>query len=244
MNSSKEQERYERERDIAIEFILDKGLVKPKSIFACIAEMVRNIGLRYIFWDTWYSIFFAAVTIAGVSLFFFAASEGERYSVAVATAPLLFLAITVFAEISERLGGLYELKQTCRYTIRQITAMRIICYSIAGLVFTTVISAFTASGSGEFLSLLILSLAALLLCAALILTAMRFIRSPWATAILSGIWILANTVLTFSGIVQWENILSNVSLTIPCIIAAVSAAIFMHQASKLLKENNTYAYAQ
>lgn len=237
-------DKYECLKNAAIENILDKGLTRSQTTLECIIGMVRTLGLRYIFWDTWYSIFFAAITFLG-ALFIFAISPDDiRYSVAVTIAPLLFLLITVFTETSERLHGLYELKQTCRYTIRQIATLRMICYSIAGLIFITVISVVSTQDAGEFLSMFMLCLAALLLCAASSLTVMRFIRNPWATTVLTGVWILANISLSFFSDGRWETALSSVPLIIPTILVTAGAAILVYQASKLIRENTNYAHAQ
>jgi len=123
----------ENEKNASIEYILAQGLRKPQTTRSRIIEMIRGIGFRYIFWDTGYSLLFAAVTIAVVAALLTAWPDDYRYTASVAVAPLMFLLIMASAETSERACGLYELKQTCRYTVRQITALRVVCYSAAGV---------------------------------------------------------------------------------------------------------------
>jgi hypothetical protein len=238
----------EQEKNRSIEYILSQGLVKPQTARTRITEMVRTMGVRYIFWDTGYSLFFAGITIAFAVFLFAVVIQNDTnynysYSAAVAVAPLLFLLITAFAETSERACGLYELKQTCRYTVRQITALRIICYSIAGALFTAVISLTAAKDAYQFLSLFTLCLSALFICAAISLAAMRYLRNKWFNAVYSFLWVFANIALTFSLNKNWETALSGVPLLISLILAVFGGMLLVYQISKMLSEGKTYAVA-
>jgi hypothetical protein len=233
----------EQEKNRSIEYILDHGLVTPLTARERIAEMTRTLGLRFIFWDTGYSILFAAVTLAAILALFCIVPSDYRCSAAVAAAPLLFLLITLFAETSERACGLYELKQTCRYTVRQITALRVMCYSAAGAAFSAVIAAISAESSFEFLSLLPLCLSALFVCAAVALSVLRFVRGQWANAIFSALWVFANIALPFALGKQWETALRGAPIALSVALAAVGAVILAYQISKMLSEVKTYAHA-
>jgi hypothetical protein len=237
----------EQEKNRSIDYILSQGLVKPQTTRARIAEMLRTMGVRYIFWDIGYSLFFALITLAvAVVLFALVPNDIENnknylYSSAVTVAPLLFLLITAFAETSERFCGLYELKQTCRYTIRQITALRVICYSLAGVVFTAVISLVNATDAANFLSLFTLCLAALFICASISLAAIRYLRNNWFTAVYSFLWVFVNIALSFSP--NWERTLSGVPLIISAILTVFGGLLLIYQISKMLSEGKTYAVA-
>jgi len=231
-------------KNASIEYILSQGLVKPQTARGRVAEMIRIMGLRNIFWDTGYGLFFAAVTFAVVFVIF-AATPGEyRRSASVTAAPLLFLLTAVFAETSQRVCGLYELKQTCRYTIRQTTAVRVICYSVAGAVSAAVIAVLGAKGAHEFLSLFTLCLSALFVCSTLSLAILRFIRAKWANAVFSAAWVFANTALTVSLNKVWEAALGGVPAVISAVVAVIGAASFVYQISKMLSEVERNAVAQ
>ena len=233
----------ENEKDASIEFILAQGLVKPQTVRARISEMIRALGFRYIFWDTGYGLIFAAVTIFAALALFTTVPEDFRYSSAVAAAPLLYLLIMVFAETSERVCGLYDIKQTCRYTIRQITALRVICYSAAGAAFTAVIAALGAESIYELAAMFPLCLSALFACAALSLAAIRFLRGNWALAAFSAGWLFISVALPFSQNELWESFLGGVPATLSTIVAAIGAALFIYQVSKMLSEVKKYAVA-
>jgi hypothetical protein len=218
-------------------------LVTPQTAWARIAEMTRAIGLRYIFWDTGYSLFFAAVTLAVVLVLFAFAPDDYRYSASVAVAPLMFILITVFTETSERACGLYELKQTCRYTIRQITALRVVFYSVLGAAFTAVIAVLGAKDAYEFLSLFPLCLSALFVCAALSLTIMRFFHGKWVHAGFSAAWVFVSIMLAFSLNKRWETLLSGTPVLLSVIVALIGAAVLAYQISRMLSEVDKYAVA-
>lgn len=231
----------EKTKNASIESILSQGLVKPQTARDRIEEMARSIGLRFIFWDTGYSLFFAALTLAGVLVLFSLAPDAYRRSAAIAVAPLLFLFAILFAETSERISGLYELKQTCRYTIRQITALRVTCYSVLGSAFTAVVAAVSADNGYEFLSLFPLCLSALFVCAVLALSVMQILHFKWVHAAFSAAWVFVNIALPFSLGDKWEAILREMPIAYSTVLAVLGAAALSYQISKMLREVKKHA---
>jgi hypothetical protein len=230
-------------KDRSIEHILDRGLVKPKTAREQTREILRAFGFRLILWDTAHSLIFAAITIAAVLTIFAAAPENYRYSATAAAAPLLYLLISVFTETAERASGLYELKHTCRYTARQITALRTACCSVAGAAYTAVIALIGARGASEFMAMFPLGLLSLFVCAVPQLALMRFARHKWASALYAAAWIFVNLAvpLRLGGI--WEKTLAGIPIAVSLGIAAGGAAIAAHQIRKMLMEAKPYAYA-
>ncbi|MFX3635569.1 MAG: hypothetical protein ACE3L7_00640 [Candidatus Pristimantibacillus sp.] len=230
-------------KNTSINYILSQGLVKPQTSRERIAEMLRNIGFRFLFWDIGYSLFFALVTLAGVLVLFSFAPDDYRFSATIAVTPLVFLLINMFAETSERTCGLYELKQTCRYTIQQVSALRVICYSVVGFVFTAVIATISTDNGYEFLSLFSLCLSALFLCATLSISFMRFLHGKWVNAIFSAGWVFINIVIPFSLEERWEAILREIPIALSVLLAVLGAAALVYQISKMLLEVKRYAVA-
>jgi hypothetical protein len=232
----------EQEKNAGIAYILDHGLVVPQRLRAKIAEMFRNLGLRFIFWDTGYSLFFAALTVTIVSGVFIIVPQEYKNSAAVAVAPLLFLLMTLFAETSERAGGLFELKQTCRYTVRQVMALRVLCYALVGVAFTAIIAAASVHSGYEFLSLFPLCLAALFVCAVFELSALR-LSGKWAAAIFSAAWVFVNATIPFTFRERWEKLLADVPIAISLTICMVGLTVLALQIKNMLSEVKKYAVA-
>jgi len=230
-------------KNASIEYILSQGLVKPQTARERIAEMIHTIGFRFIFWDTGYSLFFTAVTLAIVLVLFSFAPDDYRYSAAIAVAPMFFLVITMFAETSERVYGIYELKQTCRYTIQQITALRMICYSVVGFVFTAIIAIISTESGYEFLLLFPLCLSALFLCVTLSIYFVRFLHGKWINTMFSAMWVLVNILISFSLGERWEELLQEIPIAFSVVLAVIGGVALAYQISKMLLEVKKYAIA-
>jgi hypothetical protein len=233
----------DRERDASIAYILSQGLTKPPTARGQIRAVIRAFGLRFLFWDTACSILFALLTVAGIFLLFVYAPDTKRFSSSVAAAPALFFLIVMFTETAERAGGLFDLKQTCRFTVRQITAVRVMCDSLAGIVFSSVIALFSMSNGFEFVPILSLCLSALFLCAVLALTVMRCVRSKWASAVFSAVWTSVNLAILSAFGAAWEAFLSGVPTVLSLAVAAAGAAALAYQIKNMLVEVRIHAAA-
>jgi hypothetical protein len=232
----------------AIEDILDKGLRKPRSNRSVFREIHRLLGYRFIFWDTAQAFVVSAITFAGVLVVVPFSPAAFRHAVLFGCAPLLFIAILFFTEVLEHAGDLYELKLTCKYTIRQITAFRIMCYSLLGIIFCAGIAGVTAyrmENVRELLRLFPLSLCALFICAFIGLFFMR--RSARKSAYVSAavLWgiIAFVPVLLFGE--RWELFLSGLPVAVTLGIALLSGALFLLEIKKFMntrhKEATYYA---
>lgn len=233
----------ERQKNASIEAILDQGLLRPVTAGRHAYNMLRELGLRFIFWDTGYGLFFAALSLGLASALFIWAPAEYGASAAVAIAPLLLLFAVSFAETAERFGDLYEIKQTCRYTIRQIAALRMMAYSAAGTVFTVPIAYVGTRGEFGFLSLFSLCLASLFACSALSISLLHRTRNGWVPASLTALWLLGNLALMFAAGGKWEHLLRSVPAVAALALAAVCAALFAWQLSNMLREVKSYVIA-
>ncbi|MDR1953780.1 MAG: hypothetical protein LBQ21_04810 [Clostridiales Family XIII bacterium] len=231
------------EKNVSIDYILARGLMKPQTARERVRAMLRGFGPRFIFWDTAYSLSFAGATLAGMLALLILAPAPYRCTAAVGVSPMLFLLITLFAETSERAGGLYELKQTCRYTVRQITALRVICYSVVGVVFSCVCVAISAESVSGFFSLLPLCLSVFFLCAVAELSAIRRLRHKWAISAVPVIWVLASCAIPLAFGEDWELFLRGFPVFLGILIAAIGAAILAIQIRELLTEGTDHVIA-
>jgi len=234
----------DKEKNASIEFILAQGFVKPQTFWGIVSKMHSVLGLKLIFWDLSYSIIFVFVTLSGMLfLFRHVPMDYFRYSVAVGFSPMLFVLITLLAEMNERACGLYELKQTCRYTSRQITALRCIYYSLAGVGFAVIVTAFSSESTASFFRILPLCLGGLFLCATAELSVIRHTRGKWAIIGFSAVWMLINITLPITLGERWETFLSNLPPYLTIVFMIAGAVMFMYQTNKMLTEGNSYVIA-
>ena len=234
----------DKDKNASIEYILSQGFVEPTTLRERIIKMHRVLGWKFIFWDFSYSLIFVCVTLLGV-MFLLRHMPTNYYphSIAVGFSPVLFLLIMLFAEMSERACGLYELKQTCRFTSRQITALRCIYYSIAGIGFAILVTAFTTDSTSQFFRILPLCLGGLFLCAVVKLSIIRLAHNKWAIPLVSAVWLLLNIALPLIFGERWEVLLPSIPLFITIIFAISGVVMFIYQTNKMLSEEKNYAIA-
>ena len=233
----------ENDKNKSIDYILSQGLETVPTARMRMLELIKSLGLRFIFWDTAYSMIFTAVTLVGALVVLAWSPEVYSHSAAAAISPLMFLMITLFAETAERAGGLYELKQTCYYTATQITSLRAMCYSILGFVFSILVATISAAETELFWSLLPLCLCVFFICACLHVSVMRWIKHKWAIATVSSVWAFLNLTLPIAFAEKWEAFLRSVPSAAVYIVAVLCAATLVWQIRYMFMEEKNYVVA-
>jgi len=233
----------DNEKNTSIEYILAQGFVDPPTFWEHITKMHRVLGYKFIFWDFNYNLIFISATLLVMAfLLRLAPVLYYPYSVAVGFSPVLFLLIMLFSEINERACRLYELKQTCLYTSRHITALRCMYYSIVGAAFAIFVTTFTAENIAQLFRILPLCLAGLFVCASIGLSVIRFLNR-WAIAVFAIVWVFVNLTLPISLGEDWELFLSGIPLVLTTAVAIAGAVVFIYQTNKMLTEENRYVIA-
>ena len=226
---------YEKNR--AIEDILSKGLSKPKSLWNYIHEIYHALGLRYIFWGTAPAIMITvAVTLAWMRLVPFA-PEQHPYAALFALAPVFFLVVVCITETIERVVGLYELKMTYKYTIQQITAFRVLCFSLMGAFFCTLTSLYFGRLpiNFSFFKALSISFCALFLCAVLTLVILRLFNRLWIYLSANLLWMAVGFLpLRIFG-QSWELLLAQIPIAITLVVTVIVCALFLIEVKKHMK---------
>ena len=201
------------EKDASIEYILSQGLVKPQSIRNLINEMFHVVGLRYIFWDMSQAILIALSATAAVIILASLRNPvivGQQgYSTVFTLAPVLFIFTEFSSVLMERVEGIYELKMTLKYTAKQVTAFRTLCFSLIGVVFSVTITAVFGQAVGiySFFDMLSLSLLSLFLYALLMTVVARRLPKSWFLTVL--FWICLSVFpMLLIGEEEWNVILS------------------------------------
>jgi len=236
------------ERDRAIGNILSEGLTQPVTTPRFFLNMWRSLGFHVIFHGALpailLSIIFAFGYIGLISL------QSARlnlawinHSLLFLFAPALFIWLTLSTEAIERFDGIYDLKMTCRYTIRQITALRLVCFSIIGMLFALVGSLvlFDTIGSGYFLQMLSLALASLFFCTFMIVHIMRRFNKGWYIGTLLWLFFATLPIMLFGA--EWNNLLTHLPPALALGITVVTSLLFLREIKIISKEVSVYAYS-
>ncbi len=227
----------QNEKDRAIENILSKGLSTPKSLWGYLCEIYRALGIRYIFLDTGLAIIMTIIATIGFIRLYPLSLEQYPYAMLFALAPVFFLFVVLFAETIERVSGLYELKMTCKYTVQQITAFRVLCFSLMGAVFCAFTSLYFSRlpVAYDFFRAFSLSLCALFLCSFLTIFIIRRFSQNWIyfTAMLLWMAIGFLPVRVFGQ--WWELFFSQIPVTVTVFVAVIACALFFMEIKNLMK---------
>jgi len=225
-----------RERDAAIERILSAGLQPRRRMRAQMRELYQVLGLRFLFWDTAQALVVSVVTgalvVCGQLLF-----PGEYQHAFLFGFSPFFFALTVFlTETVERAEGLYGLKMTCRYTIREVTAFRILCFALTGTVFTVVLTVVSAQAARDLLALIPLSFAALFLCAFVSLYLVRRFSRTWVYAGAGVLWLAVGVVPVLVLGARWDAFLAGLPLGLTIGVAVCAAGLCLREAAMLFSQ--------
>jgi hypothetical protein len=224
------------EKDKAIEDIILKGLSKPKSLWEYLCDIYRALGLRYIFCDMAYAMIMTVVSTIGFIILYPLTPEQHIYAAIFAVAPVFFIFIVLFTEIIERVSGLYELKMTCKYTVQQITAFRILCFSLLGAVFSVLTSLYFSRLLivYDLLRTFSLSLCALFLYAFLTIFILRRFNRKWNYIIVVLLWIIIGLLPARIFGEQWNLLLVRLPVAVTVFVAATACILFLMEIKKLM----------
>ena len=228
------------QRDNAINAILEMGLTPPVSMWAYLRDMYKHLGLRNIFWESLPAIAISVCVAALYATFLIQFASGNAdwnlYSLLFMMSPILFICLTLSADFAERCSGLYELKMTCKYTIRQIATLRLLCFSLAGMIFAVVSGAMLnhTAEIGYMFQLLSLVLCSVFLCALSTIYIARKLRNGWYLGSL--IWVVASALPMLVFGQAWESILVNLPPAATLAVAATACTLFLREIKIITRE--------
>jgi len=223
------------EKERAIEYILSEGLKKPKSFWKCIYEMYRALGIKYLFLNTGHAIIISAALMLGFLALFPLSPEKYINTVLFASAPVFFISVVLLSETAERMNGMYELKMTFKYTIQQITAFRLLCYSMIGTVLCTVIGLyFPFQNVYHFLRVISVSLCALFICSFLSILIMRHFHWKWIHTTPLLLWIGFDLLPVVIFRERWETFLASIPVVVTSFIAVTAFTLFLMELKKII----------
>lgn len=127
----------EEEKNKSMSFILDKGLSQKKNNHIKIPELMGKIGIRNLFWGTWDCIFLAligGITLATVFILPFVMYKQILPIGLFLFSPAIYGLLHFLTIWKEKQVGLYEIKMTCRYSLKELTAVRMAFFGGASVL--------------------------------------------------------------------------------------------------------------
>lgn len=226
----------EIEKNETIKKIILIGLKPKKNLFQYMKELFYSIGYRCIFWDTLDCFIFSILGTMALYGLVKLVMIKQPLSMIFAIAPVFYILLTLITEMKEKLSGLFELKMTCKFTIRHITAIRLICFSLLGIVMCTLMSTgvYLSSIALVFWNILIIALLSLLVTSLAIVVIMIYFSGPKALYISFAVWVMIYILPSVIFRNQWEIILSKIPTIVMLFSLLVLGWIYLKAIKRFL----------
>lgn len=229
----------QNEKQRAIETILSEGLQKPKGLWQYLCELYHALGFRYLFLYSGSAGIMGGIAAVVLLILYPASPEHYPYAALFSLTPLFFLFVVLLTETTEKVSGLYELKMTFQYNVQQITAFRILSFSLPGAVFCTLTSLYFSRlpGAYDLFRVISLSLCALFLCAFLTVCIMRRFSRGWFYFAALPLWIAVGVLPSWLFGERWELFLSQIPIAVTAACLVIAFTLFLTEIKMLMKVN-------
>ncbi len=131
----------EEEKENAIRSIIKQGIVTPKSRIKGIIDICKSCTFSVLFFGIGDCVFLSILITLCLWLFFLEAGKKTILCTVFTLSPFVYLMSFSLTTWKEKILQLYEITMSCRYTIRQVTALRMIYFSIGNMLINTVVLA-------------------------------------------------------------------------------------------------------
>lgn len=232
----------EKEIKVEIDNIIAQGVVKRERLHSCLKDMYRQIGIGYLFRDGIEIIFtiflVSSILFLGIksnSLHYMENIE-DIYVYLFTASPILYLAMSILSFINAKHNKTYEIEVTCKYTIYQISAFRMLVFSIICILFNFffVYLVVCFYENINYLKALIISVASLFLFSAIFLFTIIRIKNRFIKHFTVLGWIIFNLVLYIFKVDFYIRLLNSVSVYIWFIVAIGSILLYIKNLETLI----------
>lgn len=224
--------------------ITEKGMLQRQSLFSCLAEMRRSLGMRVIFCnmaDVLVISAFAAACILGDlvgNLTHFQETRRYLYTLLFTMSPTLYLLLCLLGFWKDKLSGDFNVKMTCKYTACHLLAFRMLVFSCVSIaVNVAVVCLCCAFGiSRNFWQMFLVSASGLFLFSVLFLYSLLWGRGAVVPAGTSVGWILANALATVWFREGYDRFLQVVPLYLHLAVIAVLTCLYAMGLKRLISQ--------
>ena len=193
----------EKEIKSEIDFIVTQGLGKRESFYSYLKSMYKQIGIRYLFRDG-LEIAFIILLVSSILFsvikdrnIYFLENINAIYAYLFTVSPILYLSMSILNLIVAKQNKTYEVEMTCKYNIYQISAFRMLVFSIICILFNSFFIYIVAYlyENIDYLRALIISIASLFLFSTIFLFAITKVKNRSIKYFITLGWIGFNLAL-------------------------------------------------
>lgn len=219
----------EAEKDAAVAQILNAGLPVQSGLWHTLMETLQAVGLRTLFFGEADCLFLSALCLLLCLLPAAAAAarQGPVGPVLFLLSPALYAALHLLTGWKEAQSGTLEWRQTCRISLRTMTALRMLVFgsvSVLACVPADWLLWYLAGGEVSLLWMMALSVSSLCLYGALSLYCLR-LRGMAGLLTAPAVWSALGTVpLLWERAARWLN---GVPTVLFCVLTAAALVLYV-----------------
>lgn len=227
------------EKEQSINTILELGMEASKVQKYSISSLLKTIGVYNIFFGIWDGIFLAFICASAFAIVLMlpaGVNINIRYMGLFFISPFFYLMLHGFTTWKELQNGTYEIKMTCHYTLGELTALRMIFFSIFCIVLDIMLSGgvwYFAKEGVKLFQLIGISLSALFFYGTATITVLRRGVTLYGQLAVPVIWSVLCLLPIVLKINMEDIFLSLPNVVIGIVLVAAVCCYFM-QVKKLL----------
>ncbi len=221
----------EEEKNKSIDFIISQGMPRPQTLSNCIPQLFKAVDIRTLFFGVGDCLFLAFLAFAMCIVpFSYTASGGENAlcPAVFVFSPVLYGLLHLLTQWKERMSGTYELKMTCRYTLRQLTALRMLLFGGISIIVCVPVTSIFYSLSGGAVSLprlMGVSFSALFIFAAVLLAAFISGKKRYISGVYA-VWTAVSVIMLNSG-EKFGSLLLKVPVFLFYLTAVLALSVYL-----------------
>lgn len=232
----------EKEIKVEIDNIIAQGIGERESFHSYLKNMYRQIGIRYLFRDG-LEIIFTILLVSSILLLTIKDSNihymeniKDIYVYLFVISPILYLAMSILNFINAKQNKTYEIEMTCKYNIYQISAFRMLVFSMICIVFnfsSIYIVAYFYEDI-NYLKAFIISIAGLFLFSTIFLFTLIRIKNRFIKYFTVLGWIVFNLVLYIFKVDFYIQLLNSISTYTWFVVAIGSILAYIKDLKTLI----------
>lgn len=226
----------EEEKDRSIAGIVENGVVLPRRLSSAIAGILKEIGVRELFFGVGDCVFlaFLGAVLFWMEIFSSVMKQSDMvYLLLFFSSPFLYGLLHLLTVWKDIMTGTYEQLMTLKISLRRMTVLRMFVFGGVCVVLTAM-AGFWFYGflpdSVSVFKVLGLSFTSLFLFAWMELVVEWKWRKPFSCLVVPAVWIVLGILLT-----RFEKNLCQIIEVIPTVVFMMTAAVFAMLYYSMLK---------
>lgn len=234
----------EKSMETEITTIISKGIVKEDSLKNLLSSLYKQIGIRFIMRD--YKEIITAMVLMALFMYVMT-SNGQTwynkhtnyYGIIMLVSPILYMFLSIFSFIQNKLNGTFEVEMSCKYNLFQIAAFRMLTFSILCFLLNTIwiISLALKFSTFQFVQAFLISTTSLLLFSLLFIYVLSTIKPLAAKVAILFSWLGIHLLLLMIDSAIYYQLLVSIPWYLYGVIICLSAYVYVKKMKEFMLQN-------